>query len=168
MARNVIQFSLNFAFESVDERGSAWTYCNYKWHMNSILKLIVPCRVVRQIYRSIFPAIPVVLHPIPRRVSCNSVGMMAQRSITSFFKVSPPKPVVKEEKVEEDKVNGEETVGSPAKNGKVKVIKLFHYYSYYNVLDKTAKNHKIVSYDSLMFCSVYNVLQKFWHDKKWL
>lgn len=47
---------------------------------------------------------------------------MAQRSITSFFKVSPPKPVVKEEKVEEEdiKVNGDDKVDSLVNNEKVK------------------------------------------------
>ena len=95
--------------------------------MNSILKLVVPCRAVRQVHQCIFTTVvPISSHPIPTRVSCISVRTMAQRSITSFFKVSPPKPVVKEEKVEDEetKVNGDEKIDSPVKNGKAKVITL--------------------------------------------
>lgn len=89
--------------------------------MGGVLKLVGSCRIVRQVHQSIFPSIPKV-YPISSRDLCVRVKIMAQRSITSFFKVSPPKPVVAE-KVDDDdkKVNGDDKVKSPVKNGKVKV-----------------------------------------------
>lgn len=86
--------------------------------MSSILKLVVPCRVVRQVHQNLFSSIPKLLCPVPTRAPCISVRTMAQKSITSFFKVTPPKPVVKEEHI---KVDGDDNVDSLVKTGKVKV-----------------------------------------------
>lgn len=54
---------------------------------------------------------------------------MAQRSITSFFKLTPPKPTVKREKDDEEeiKVNGDAKGDkSPVTNGKAKVHLSIH------------------------------------------
>ncbi|KAJ8710460.1 hypothetical protein PYW08_008975 [Mythimna loreyi] len=89
--------------------------------MNSILKLVVPCRVVRHIQQNILGSFSKILQPTPTRVLCVSARTMAQRSITSFFKVSPPKPVDKETKVEDEDIKvDDDKVGSPVKNGKTK------------------------------------------------
>ncbi|CAH0597058.1 unnamed protein product [Chrysodeixis includens] len=93
-------------------------------------KLIAACRVVRHVHVTV-RASALCRFLVNQRVSCISTSM-AQRSITSFFKVFPPKSEVKLEKLEiklekhevkqeaSDKEDGEDRVSSPTSNGKLK------------------------------------------------
>lgn len=87
--------------------------------MNNILKLVVPWTSVRLVQHSIFTRHSKLITPT---VTYISVRAMAQRTITSFFKVSPPKPAVKQEKNQEEEVSGDDKVDSPVTNGKSEVI----------------------------------------------
>lgn len=92
--------------------------------MYSFTKLIAACRIVRNVHASV--RISVLCHFLdtPRASLTNTI--MAQRSITSFFKVSPPKCEVKQEKPvvkqEADEKEDEEVKDiSPVSNGKAQV-----------------------------------------------
>ncbi|XP_035452218.2 DNA ligase 1 [Spodoptera frugiperda] len=89
--------------------------------MNTILKLLVPCRLALQVQQRATRLLPGLLHRVPPNLTYVGTRTMAQRSITSFFKATPPKPVVKEEKSDQDNgiVNGDNSPGSP-ENGKTK------------------------------------------------
>lgn len=98
----------------------ALDYEQQSWFMNTILKLLVPCRLALQVQQRATRLLPAQLHRVPPNLTYVGTRTMAQRSITSFFKATPPKPVVKEEKSDQDNgiVNSDNSPGSP-ENGKV-------------------------------------------------
>ncbi|CAH1640878.1 unnamed protein product [Spodoptera littoralis] len=87
--------------------------------MSIVLKVLVPCRLALQVQQSATRLLPRHLHCIPTNLTYVGARTMAQRSITSFFKVTPSKPLVKEELPDKDNdtVSGGSSPGSP-ENGK--------------------------------------------------
>ncbi|XP_063897462.1 DNA ligase 1 [Helicoverpa armigera] len=91
--------------------------------MNWALRLVVsrvvkPARVVTRA--------PALMPAVPVRIARAAVAStdMAQRSITSFFKVSPPRAAMKVETTDEqEEANGDAQVDVPITNGKAKISK---------------------------------------------
>lgn len=91
----------------------------------SFIRLLLNCRIERAVPRILLKQVKST-HLVIRKFQVSTSRIMAQRSITSFFKVSPPTKIAKDDKkiIKEAAIKDKEREQSPAINGVEKV--LFH------------------------------------------
>ncbi|KAF9408217.1 hypothetical protein HW555_012027 [Spodoptera exigua] len=83
--------------------------------MKFLVKVLVPCRLALQVQLRATKTIPTYSLCVSSNLPYVNTRTMAQRSITSFFKVTPSKQVAKEEISDKDNgiVNGDDSSSSP-------------------------------------------------------